>query len=134
MRVLRAAVLLAGSLIGWGCAALAADADWSRAEPVEIELSNFAFKPADLHLRQGHAYRLHFVNRGSGGHNFSAPAFFSAARIAPGDTAGLTNGKVELDKGAARDIRLVPAVGSYKVKCTHFLHSGFGMKGKITVE
>jgi len=104
------------------------------AQPVEIALSNFDFTPKDLHLRQGQAYRLRFVNRGSGGHNFSAPDFFAAARIDPADAAAVAKGSVELAKGEAREVRLTPAAGTYKVKCTHFMHSAFGMKGSITVE
>lgn len=113
--------------------ALAATPAWDQAEQVNIELSNFAFNPAALHLHQGRVYRLHFVNKGSGGHNFSARSFFSAAQIDPQDLGVLQEGSVNLGKGEARDIRLVPAAGSYKVKCTHFMHSTFGMKGSITV-
>jgi len=109
-------------------------ADWASAKQVDVVLSNFAFTPEVLRLQHGHAYRLHFVNQGSGGHNFSAPDFFSRARIDPADSAALKDGKIELKKGEARDVRLIPAQGSYKVKCTHFLHTGFGMKGSILVE
>lgn len=111
-----------------------APSDWADARPVEIVLSNFAFTPETLRLQHGRAYRLHFVNQGSGGHNFASPDFFSQARIDPADAAAVRNGKIELKKGEARDVRLIPAQGSYKVKCTHFLHTGFGMKGRIIVE
>jgi len=103
-------------------------------QAVEISLSNFAFAPRDIRLRAGQPYRLHLVNSANGGHNFSAPAFFRTARIAPADAAAVRNGTIEVPKGQARDIRLVPARGTYPVKCTHFLHSGFGMKGSITAE
>lgn len=109
-------------------------ADWADAKPVDITLSNFAFAPETLRLQHGRAYKLHFVNRGSGGHNFAAPQFFANARINPADAAAVGKGKIELKKGEARDVRLIPAQGSYKVKCTHFLHTGFGMKGAIVVE
>lgn len=114
-------------------AALAATPAWDQAEQVNIELSNFAFSPAALHLRQGQVYRLHFVNKGSGGHNYAARTFFSAAQIDPRDLGIVQKGAVNLGKGEARDVRLVPAAGTYKVKCTHFMHSTFGMKGSITV-
>ena len=114
--------------------ALAAAPDWQQAEPVNVTLSNFAFTPDALHLRKGHIYRLHLVNEGSGGHNFSAPEFFAAAQIDPEDAGKLGKGTVDLEKGEAKDIRLIPTAGSYKLKCTHFMHTTFGMKGGITVD
>lgn len=112
----------------------AAAPDWQQAELVNVTLSNFAFTPAALHLKKGHVYRLHVANEGSGGHNFSAPAFFAAAQIDPEDAPKLSKGTVDLEKGEAKDIRLVPAAGGYKLKCTHFMHTAFGMKGDITVD
>ena len=126
-------VAVLGIALSGSAAALAETPAWDQAEQVNIELSNFAFSPAALQLHPGQVYRLHFVNKGSGGHNFAARAFFSAARIDPRDMAIVQKGSVELGKGEARDVRLVPAAGAYKVKCTHFMHSTFGMKGSITV-
>jgi plastocyanin len=125
--------LAALAMLGAASIAPAATPDWQQAELVQVTLSNFAFTPSALHLHKGQPYRLHFVNEGSGGHNFSAPEFFKAAQIDPDDGAKLHNGTVDLEKGAAQDIRLVPSVGSYTVKCTHFMHSAFGMKGSIDV-
>src|SRR5262245_2756735 len=125
--------VLALALLGAASIAPAATPDWQKAELVQVTLSNFAFTPAALHLHKGQPYRLHFVNEGSGGHNFSAAEFFMAAQIDPGDATKLRKGAVDLEKGEARDIRLVPAAGSYKVKCTHFMHTAFGMKGTIEV-
>ena len=100
-------------------------------ERVEIVLTDFAFTPRSLHLRAGRPYLLHFVNRGSGGHNFAARAFFAAATIQSGKPS--KKGVVELKKGASTDIALTPARGSYPVKCTHFLHTSFGMIGEVVV-
>lgn len=91
---------------------------------VEIVLANFSITPPAVHLKAGVPVVLHFVNQGSSGHNFSAPEFFGSA--VPG-------GKVELQKGESRDVALTPRVGHYNVRCTHFLHAGFGMKGTIDV-
>lgn len=101
------------------------------AERIEIVLSNFAFTPSVIHLHQGRPYLLHFVNQGSGGHNFAAKNFFAAAHVSG---AAPASGVVELGKGEERNVSLIPAAGEYKVKCTHFLHSGLGMKGKIVVD
>lgn len=102
-------------------------------QTVEIVLSNFQFSPSEFHLKAGTPYRLHFVNKGSGGHNFSAKALFAAAVIAPEDRNAISDGKIELAAGEARDVRLIPAAGTYKAKCTHFLHKSFGMTGSVVV-
>jgi len=95
-------------------------------------LKSFSFTPQTLRLRAGVPVRL-TLRDVKGGHNFAAPAFFAAARIAPGDAGKVVKGKVELRGGESAVIRLIPAAGVYKLSCTHFLHSGFGMKGTIVV-
>ena len=99
-----------------------------------IVLANFSFTPSDLRLEAGKPVTLHFVNEGSGGHNFVAPEFFAAASLDEAVRSRLgKKGVVELEKGAALDVTLTPKAGTYPVKCTHFLHAGFGMTGTITV-
>jgi uncharacterized cupredoxin-like copper-binding protein len=102
---------------------------------VEIELSNFKFTPATINLEHGRDYVLHFVNRSSGGHDFSAPAFFAAAKVAAEDQGKLSkSGRVALGGGEEARIHLTaPAAGHYKVSCTHFMHTTFGMTGEIVV-
>ena len=108
-------------------------ADYSRASSVEIVLTSFSFTPDTLHLRAGVPVRL-TIRDAKGGHNFAAPKFFAAARIAPEDAGKIHGGKIELEGGEAVTIRLVPAKGTYKLTCTHFLHTSFGMKGSIVVD
>ena len=67
-------------------------------ERVEIVLVNFSFRPSQIHLRSGQPYLLHFVNQGSGGHNFAAKKFFDAAQISGTVPPG---GAIELKKGEA---------------------------------
>ena len=133
---MRRVLMLAGIAmsLGTGVSAATHPAARGRAQPVDIVLSDFAFTPANLRLHQGQTYRLRFVNRGTGGHNFSAPEFFAAARISPADAATVAGGRVEVGRGEARTVRLIPATGSYRVTCTHFLHASFGMTGSITVD
>jgi plastocyanin len=107
--------------------------DYSRATAVEVVLKSFSFTPETLHLRAGVPVRL-TIRDEKGGHNFAAPQFFAKAKIAPEDAAKIRGGKIELEGGEAVTIRLVPAAGSYKLTCTHFLHTSFGMKGSIVVE
>ena len=103
---------------------------------VTVEMANFSYTPADLHLHAGHSVTIHFVNSGSGGHDFTAEEFFAAATM---DTAnrghvGGAKGRVLLGKGESVDVTLVPKAGSYKVHCSHFLHATMGMTGTIRVD
>lgn len=108
--------------------------DWANAQTVIVQLSNFKFTPSAITLQHGTPYRLHLVNAASGAHDFSAKQFFAASEIASEDSAKVSNGSVDLDGGEAVDIRLVPMQpGSYRLHCSHFMHTTFGMKGTITV-
>lgn len=124
--------MLALILIG---SAPAATPDWSGAERIEINLSNFKFTPSRIELRPGGAYLLHLSNTSSGGHNFSAKEFFAAATVAPEDQARIVRGAIEMSGGEQLDIRLIaPPAGTYPLHCGHFMHSVFGMKGVLVVQ
>jgi plastocyanin len=114
--------------------AVAAPTSAQNAARIEIQLANFKFTPADIKLAAGQPVTLHFVNKGSGGHDFTAPEFFKAATM---DAATRTKlgkkGRIDLSAGESADVTLTPKAGAYKVKCGHFLHAGFGMTGTITV-
>ena len=100
---------------------------------VSVTLSNFKFNPAAIEMHAGVPTVLHLVNTASGGHNFTAPEFFAAAKIAPASQPLVHDGKVEVPKHSALDVTLTPAAGQYSLKCTHMLHSSFGMNGTIVV-
>jgi plastocyanin len=107
--------------------------DWSKAAVVTVTLSDFAFAPNPLRLRRAVPVRLMLINRGSGGHSFSAPAFFAAAVFKPG-SGPPPDGTVSLEKAGAAEVDLTPErAGSYPLQCTHFLHAFFGMTGTIEV-
>ena len=130
------AVRILACAIGLPAAAQPAPApDWSSAQTVEINLSNFAFSPSSLSLKQGVAYRLHFVNQASGGHDFSAKDFFAAATIDPEDQAVVIAGKVSLKGNQSADVRLVATqTGHFDVICTHLMHATMGMRGEVVVQ
>ena len=131
MRTLLSAFLLAGAAV----LPMQARAQGAPAQTIEITLSNFKFTPKTLSLHHGQAYRLHFVNDSSGGHDFDAPAFFADADIDPADAAAIHEGKVEVAKGQTRDVLLTPRkAGAYEVKCSHMMHATMGMRGDITVD
>ena len=139
MRALLAAACLAAVLAACTAAPPSAPAgaqraenvDWSRAEPVEVSLTEFSFQPSRLTFAANRPYVLRLRNTGTGGHNFVAPAFFQSAafRDAPPPA-----GTVELARGETKEIALVPLrPGEYPLECTHFLHELLGMTGQISV-
>ena len=101
---------------------------------VNVQLSNFKFAPTTIVLTHGQPYVLRLANVASGGHDFSAPAFFAASSIAEPDSAAIKDGTIEVPAGQVREIHLTaPAAGSYPLKCTHAFHKMFGMSGSIIV-
>jgi plastocyanin len=100
-------------------------------QTVEVRLSNFAFTPRAIALTAGRPVILHLVNSGGGGHNFSAPQFFAAAT---GVSGPVHEGTVDVPGHQSVDIHLTPSRGTYRLRCTHTMHSTLGMNGTITVE
>ena len=127
---MRLAHLLAFPLGALGAAGAAAQAP----AVVEVHLANFKFTPATIVLDHGRPYVLRLVNDGGGGHDFTAPAFFSTAAVAPRDRAMLSEGEVEVPGRQVREIHFTaPRAGNYALKCSHAFHKAFGMKGAIVV-
>jgi plastocyanin len=103
-------------------------------ETVTVTLSNFKFTPDANILQHARSYRLHLVNASGIGHDFTAPDFFAASTIAQPDRALVTDGKVRLAGKASADVTLTPEEpGVYTLHCSHFMHSGMGMNGHVTV-
>jgi len=123
--VLAALVTYAGELVGTAHAAQPATAT--------VDMANFSFNPAQLQLHANTLTTLQLHNSSSGGHSFSAPAFFAAARIEPGSAGLVHDGKVEIPGRSTVQVALIPAAGQYPLKCSHTLHAAFGMKGTIIV-
>lgn len=123
------ALFLLPFILATPVAATAEDAGSART--VEVQLSSFDFTPQTIHLQAGHPVVLHLVNTGSGGHNFAAPQFFAAAN---GISGPVRNGRVEVAGHQSVDVRVTPMRGTYRLRCTHTLHSTFGMTGSIVVE
>jgi uncharacterized cupredoxin-like copper-binding protein len=98
---------------------------------VEVQLSNFSFTPRAIALTAGRPVILHLVNSAGGGHNFSAPQFFAAAT---GVSGAVHDGTVDVPGHQSVDIRVTPSRGTYRLRCTHTMHTAFGMSGTITVQ
>jgi plastocyanin len=118
------------ALFALPAAAAAQAPDWAHAQRVEVKLSSFDFTPSTVHLRAGRPVVLHLVNTGSGGHDFTAPAFFRAAQVRGNNVKG----SIELSGHQSVDIALVPKAGTYPLKCSHAFHKTFGMSGQIVVD
>jgi plastocyanin len=122
-------------ILGAFLAVAGASSAWPQPGPptIIIHLSSFAFDPSQLRLRVGVPVHLQLVNDSSGGHSFSAPAFFAASIVQAGTLPH--DGEIDLPARGHADITVVPqAPGTYKLKCSHFLHSLFGMTGTIIVQ
>ena len=104
------------------------------ARTVEVQLTSFDFTPSEIRLPAGTPIVLRLTNAGRGGHNFSAPAFFRAASVAPGQNIALRGGSIEVPSRQTVTVRLTAARGNYPLRCTHTLHTAFGMRGRIVVE
>ena len=98
-----------------------------------VELTNFKFTPAQVSLRANVPNVLQLSNGSSGGHSFSAAAFFAAAHVDPASASLIHDGKIEVPAHATVRVTLTPAAGQYPLKCSHAFHSSFGMKGTIVV-
>ena len=122
------------ALIALPAATAAQPPDRAHAQRVEVRLSSFDFTPATLHLHAGRPVVLHLVNTGSGGHDFTAPAFFGAAQVEPSSRGALAKGSVEVPGHRSVDVALVPKAGDYPLKCSHAFHKTFGMTGRIVVD
>jgi hypothetical protein len=100
---------------------------------ITVHLSNFGFDPPRLRLKASVPVRLRLINDSSGGHDFSAPAFFAASNLLPGAPPP-PNGGVAVGAHQTVEIAVIPRTpGTYRLECTHFLHSFFGMHGTIEV-
>jgi uncharacterized cupredoxin-like copper-binding protein len=105
----------------------------SQSETFTVRLPNFAFDPNHLRLKASVPVRLRLVNVSSGGHDFSAPAFFAASSVPPGWSTP-AGGEVKVVADQTVEIMIVPRTpGHCRLECTHFLHSIFGMHGTIEV-
>lgn len=98
-----------------------------------VELTNFKFTPAQLELKANVPVTLQLRNDASGGHNFTAPAFFAAARVDPASAGLIHDGRIEVPAHKSVQVTLTPSAGQFPLKCSHTLHSTFGMTGTIIV-
>jgi uncharacterized cupredoxin-like copper-binding protein len=130
--------VLTGALFATGVLALvrhgnAAPVDWSRAEAVEVRMVEYAFVPNELRLRHGVPHRLHLVNAGKEGHDFTADDFFAAVEVKNRDVLNNAGKSVYLHSGESADIYFVaPNAALFASRCAD--HDWAGMTATIIVD
>jgi uncharacterized cupredoxin-like copper-binding protein len=116
-----------------------AGADWSKMETVTVTMTEYAFSPSPIVLKEGVPTRLVLKNAGKEAHYFVAEQFFRgiATRKVQGSDGEIKAPyftAVEVYPGKMLEWFLVPAQkGEYELLCTVKGHAGHGMKGKIEV-
>jgi uncharacterized cupredoxin-like copper-binding protein len=129
---LTGALVVAAALLSAGYGHAAAAVDRSAAQTVEVRMLEYEFIPSALRLRHGVPYRLHLVNAGKEGHDFTAADFFAAVQVENPEV--LKDGKsIYLPPGAAADIYFIaPAAGLFAPRCAD--HDWAGMTATIIVD
>jgi uncharacterized cupredoxin-like copper-binding protein len=117
-----------------------AGVDWSEAESVTVQLSEYQFEPSDLVFEQGVPYRLVVRNDGKGSHTFVSEGFFQAIAaqklISPDREVAMPYlMTVEVSPQTQEELHFVAVKkGSYPLECSVLLHEIFGMEGQITIQ
>jgi uncharacterized cupredoxin-like copper-binding protein len=116
-----------------------AGADWSKVETVTVTMTEYAFSPSPIILKEGVPTRLVLKNAGKEAHYFVAEQFFKmiATRKVQGSDGEIKAPyftAVEVYPGKMLEWFFVPAQkGVYDLLCTVKGHAEHGMKGKIEV-
>lgn len=120
-------------------AAVLGKADWSRMETVTVTMTEYAFSPSPIVLKEGVPYRLVLRNEGKEAHYFVAETFFRTIATrkvqgSDGEVKAPVFSAVEVYPGKSLEWYLVPMEkGTFELVCSRPGHAGKGMKGKIEV-
>jgi uncharacterized cupredoxin-like copper-binding protein len=126
------ALVLIG-LVAIAQADTASSIDWSKAQTVELRMIEYQFIPDQLTLRHGQPYRLHLVNAGKEGHDFTAPEFFQSAIVQDTGAFNDNRSSVFLQPQQMIDIYLIAQnAGLFAPRCAD--HDWAGMTATIVVE
>jgi uncharacterized cupredoxin-like copper-binding protein len=130
--VLAGALTAAGALVAARHGS-AAPVDWSHAEAVDVRMVEYEFIPKELRLRREVPYRLHLVNAGKEGHDFTAGAFFAAVEVHNRDALGARGASIYLRPGETADIYVIARdPGLFAPRCAD--HDWAGMTATIVVD
>ena len=116
-----------------------AGADWSKMETVTVTMTEYAFSPSHIVLKEGVPTKLVLKNDGKEAHYFVAEQFFKViatrkVQDSDGEIKAPSFTAVEVYPGKMMEWFLVPAQkGVYDLLCTVKGHAEHGMKGTIEV-
>jgi uncharacterized cupredoxin-like copper-binding protein len=117
-----------------------AGVNWSEAQSVTVQLSEYQFEPSDLVFEEGAPYRLVLSNLGKGSHTFVSEGFFQAIAvqklISPGGEIVMPYLKsIEVPSQTEKEIHFVAVrKGTNPLKCSVLFHDTFGMEGQISIQ
>ena len=107
--------------------------DWARAERVDVRMLEYEFVPDQLRFRHGVPYRLHLINAGKEGHDFTASDFFNAVEVRNADLLGAGKSSIYVKPGETADIYFIAdKAGLFAPRCAD--HDWAGMKATIIVD
>lgn len=118
---------------------ITADADWSAAEKITVEITEFNFSPNNLEFKIDRPYELVLVNNGVSYHTFAAENFFDAIAVWQlKDEGGYVEfpylAQVSLLPKSSKTLLFVPMrPGRYELKSAVLFYSVAGMRGDITI-
>ena len=89
--------------------------------------------PGEFRFRRGLPYRLHLVNAGKEGHDFTAPDFFAAVEVRNPGALSESGGSVFLQPGQETDIYFIArSPGLFTPRCAD--HDWAGMTATIVID
>jgi len=116
-----------------------AGADWSKMETITVTMTEYAFSPSPIVLKEGAPTKLVLKNAGKEAHYFVAETFFKVIATrkiqgSNGEVKAPSFTAVEVYPGKTLEWFLVPTQkGTFNLLCTIKGHAEHGMKGKIEV-
>lgn len=132
----RAALAALTALAATAATAAPAVPNWTKGTPIDVTVTNDRFTPSTITLKRGAQYILRVHNRSDRKHNFSAPQFFTAARVSPRDSGWVTDDKVDLAPRQSATLHIVAPDtpnARYSFRSTNLLDATETLKGDILV-
>jgi len=133
LAILTAALIATGAFVAARHGNAAAPVNWSKARRVEIRMIEYEIVPKELRFHRGLPYRLHLVNAGKEGHDFTAPDFFAAVQVRNTGALNESGSSVFLQPGQETDIYFIARhPGLFAPRCAD--HDWAGMTATIVID
>jgi len=111
----------------------AAPVDWAHAQRVDVRMLEYEFVPDQIRFHHGVPYRLHLINAGKEGHDFTAPDFFKSVEIRNPDALAAGKSSIYVKPSETADIYFIAdQAGLFAPYCAD--HDWAGMKATIVVD